>query len=91
MARGEQHSRKHGKKEMRSDRKLPELEKAALSQEVTKAPEEPKGGTRLSEKWCEVLEKLEEKVGKPEENTSKDTEVVLTAKEIKTSAPEEDL
>uniref|UniRef100_A0A8C3V6G0 Perilipin n=1 Tax=Catharus ustulatus TaxID=91951 RepID=A0A8C3V6G0_CATUS len=91
MARGEQHSRKHEKKEMRSDRKLPELEKAALSQEVTKAPEEPKGGTKLSEKWCEVLEKLEEKVGKPEENTSKDTEVALTAKEIKTSAPEEDL
>lgn len=87
MARGEQDSRKHDKKEMRSERKLPKLEKAPLSQEVTKAPEEPKGATRLSEKWCEVLEKLEEEV----EKTRKDTELALTAKEIKPSAPEEDL
>ncbi|XP_041316670.1 perilipin-3-like [Pyrgilauda ruficollis] len=84
MAKVAQDSRKHKKREMRSDIKLPKLEKAPLSQKVTKAPEEPKGTNRLSEKWCEVLEKLEEKVGK-------DTEVALAAKEIKTSAAEEDL
>ncbi|XP_053855763.1 perilipin-3-like [Vidua macroura] len=84
MAKVAQDSRKHKKREMRSDRKLPKLEKAPLSQEVTKTPEEPKGTNRLSEKWCEVLEKLEEKAGK-------DTEVALAAKEIKTSAAEEDL
>ncbi|XP_053822225.1 perilipin-3-like [Vidua chalybeata] len=84
MAKVAQDSRKHKKREMRSDRKLPKLEKAPLSQEVTKTPEEPKGTNRLSEKWCEVLEKLEEKAGK-------NTEVALAAKEIKTSAAEEDL
>nr|XP_031362956.1 perilipin-2 [Lonchura striata domestica] len=84
MAKVAQDSRKHKKREMRSDRKLPKLEKAPLSQEVTKAPEEPKGTKKLSEKWCEVLEKLEEKAGK-------DTEVALAAKEIKTSAAEENL
>ncbi|XP_072775443.1 uncharacterized protein [Taeniopygia guttata] len=84
MAKVAQESRKHKKREMRSDRKLPKLENAPLSQEVTKAPEEPKGTKKLSEKWCEVLEKLEEKAGK-------DTEVALAAKEIKTSAAEEDL
>ncbi|XP_014115735.1 PREDICTED: perilipin-3 [Pseudopodoces humilis] len=84
VAKVAQDSRKHKKKEMRSDRKLPRLEKAPLSQEVTKAPEEPKGTNRLSEKWYEVLEKLEEKAGK-------DTDVALAAKEIKTTAPEEDL
>lgn len=84
MAKVAQESRKHKKREMRSDRKLPKLEKAPLSQEVTKAPEEPKGTKKLSEKWCEVLEKLEEKAGK-------DTEVALAAKEIKTSAAEEAL
>lgn len=84
MAEVAQDSRRHKKEEMRSDRKLPKLEKAPLSQEVTKAPEEPKGTNRLSDKWCEVLEKLEEKAGK-------DTEVALAAKEIKTSAAEEDL
>ncbi|XP_016159931.1 PREDICTED: perilipin-3 isoform X3 [Ficedula albicollis] len=88
MAKGAQESRKQEKKEMRSDRKL---EKAPLSQEVTKAPEEPKGANRLSEKWCEVLDKLEEQVGKPEEKERKDTEVALAAKAIETSAPEEDL
>ncbi|XP_062366052.1 perilipin-3-like [Cinclus cinclus] len=90
MAKGTQVGRTHEKKEMRSDRKLPGLEKAPLSQEVTKAPEEPKGTNRLSEKWCEVLEKLEEKVGKPEK-ARKDAEVALAAKEIKTRVPEEDL
>ncbi|XP_030919884.1 perilipin-3 [Geospiza fortis] len=84
MAKVAQDSRRHKKEEMRSDRKLPKLEKAPLSQEVTKVPEEPKGTNRLSEKWCEVLEKLEEKAGK-------DTEVALAAKEIKTSAAKEDL
>ncbi|XP_077644856.1 perilipin-3 [Lonchura striata] len=84
MAKVAQDSRKHKKREMRSDRKVPKLEKAPLSQEVTKAPEEPKGTKKLSEKWCEVLEKLEEKAGK-------DTEVALAAKEIKTSAAEENL
>ncbi|CAN8201337.1 unnamed protein product [Coccothraustes coccothraustes] len=84
MAEVAQDSRRHSKEEMRSDRKLPKLEKAPLSQEVTKAPEEPKGTKRLSDKWCEVLEKLEEKAGK-------DTEVALAAKEIKSSAAEEDL
>ncbi|XP_041281248.1 perilipin-3-like [Onychostruthus taczanowskii] len=84
MAKVAQDSRKHKKREMRSDITLTTLEKAPLSQKVTKAPEEPKGTNRLSEKWCEVLEKLDEKVGK-------DTEVALAAKEIKTSAAEEDL
>ncbi|XP_071307687.1 perilipin-3-like [Agelaius tricolor] len=84
MAKVAQDSRRHKKEEMRSDRKLPKLEKAPLSQEVKKAPEEPKGTNRLSEKWYEVLEKLEEKAGK-------DTEVALAAKEIKTSAAKEDL
>ncbi|KAF2983704.1 hypothetical protein EK904_004005, partial [Melospiza melodia maxima] len=84
MAKVAQDSRRHKKEEMRCDRKLPKLEKAPLSQEVTKAPEEPKGTNRLSEKWYEVLDKLEEKVGK-------DTEVALAAKEIKTSAAKEDL
>uniref|UniRef100_A0A8C3XFC4 Perilipin-3 n=1 Tax=Cyanoderma ruficeps TaxID=181631 RepID=A0A8C3XFC4_9PASS len=89
MAKVAQDSGKH--KEMRSDRKLPRLEKAPLSQEVKKAPEEPKGANKLSEKWCEVLEKLEEKAKKPEEQARKDTEVALAAKEIKTTAPQEDL
>ncbi|KAM6993115.1 uncharacterized protein RBU47_014926 isoform 2-T2 [Passerculus sandwichensis] len=51
MAKVAQDSRRHKKEEMRCDRKLPKLEKAPLSQEVTKAPEEPKGTNRLSEKW----------------------------------------
>lgn len=89
MARVAQDSRKH--REMRSDRKSPRLEKAPLSQEVTKAPEEPKGANRLSEKWCEVLEKVEEKAKKPQEQARKDTEVALAAKEVKTSAPQEGL
>ncbi|XP_066061998.1 perilipin-3-like isoform X1 [Chamaea fasciata] len=89
MAKAAQDSRKH--KGMRSDRKLPKLEEAPLSQEVTKAPEEPKGANKLSEKWCEVLEKLEEKAGKPEEQARKDTKVALAAMEIKSSAPQEDL
>uniref|UniRef100_A0A8C0ZA79 Perilipin-3-like n=1 Tax=Cyanistes caeruleus TaxID=156563 RepID=A0A8C0ZA79_CYACU len=55
MAKVAQDSRKHKKKEMRSDRKLPKLEKAPLSQEVTKAPEEPRGTNRLSEKWYNFL------------------------------------
>ncbi|XP_054146863.1 perilipin-3-like [Melozone crissalis] len=63
MAKVAQDSRRHKKEEMRCDRKLPKLEKAPLSQEVTKAPEEPKGTNRLSEKWYEVLDKLEEKAG----------------------------
>ncbi|XP_066422726.1 perilipin-3-like [Molothrus aeneus] len=67
MAKVAQDSRRHKKEEMRSDRKLPKLEKAPLSQEVKKAPEEPKGTNRLSEKWYEVLEKLEEKAGKDTE------------------------
>lgn len=90
MAKVAQDSRKH-KKEMRSDRTLPKLEMAPLSQEVKKAPEEPKGTNRLSEKWCEVLEKLEEKAGKPEEQARKDTEMALAAKQIKTSTPKENL
>nr|XP_026653890.1 perilipin-3 [Zonotrichia albicollis] len=84
MAKVAQDSRRHKKEEMRCDRKLPKLEKAPLSQEMTKAPEELKGTNRLSEKWYEVLDKLEEQVGK-------DTEVALAAKEIKTSAAKEDL
>lgn len=80
-----QDGRKH--KEMGSDRELPKGEKAPLPQEVTKAPGEPK----LSGKWCEVLEKLEEKAKKPEEQARKDTEVALAAKERKTSAPQRDL
>uniref|UniRef100_A0A8C5IVJ4 PLIN3 protein n=1 Tax=Junco hyemalis TaxID=40217 RepID=A0A8C5IVJ4_JUNHY len=51
MAKVAQDSRRHKKEEMRCDRKLPKLEKAPLSQEVTKAPEELKGTNRLSEKW----------------------------------------
>lgn len=91
IAKVAQDSRKHKKKEMRTDRKLPKLEKAPPSQEVAKAPEAPKGTNRISEKWCEVLEKLEEKAGKLEEKAGKDTQVALAAKEIETSAPEENL
>ncbi|XP_041880298.1 perilipin-3-like isoform X2 [Corvus kubaryi] len=91
IAKVAQGSKKHKKKEMRTDRKLPTLEKAPPSQEVTKAPQAPKGTNRISEKWCEVLEKLEEKAGKLEEKAEKDTQVALAKKEIKTSAPEENL
>ncbi|XP_068853057.1 perilipin-3-like isoform X1 [Aphelocoma coerulescens] len=91
IAKVAQDSKKYKKKEMRTDRKLPMLEKAPPSQEVTKAPQAPKGPNRISEKWCEVLEKLEEKAGKSEEKAEKDTQVALAKKEIKTSAPEEHL
>lgn len=90
IAKVAQDGRKH-KEEMRTDRKLPKLEKAPPSQEMTKAPEEPKGTNSISEKWGEVLEMLVEKEGKPEDKAGKDTEVALAAKEIKPSAPEEDL
>lgn len=83
IAKVSQDSRKQKKKALVTDIKSPMLEKAPLSKEVAKTPEEPKGANRILGEGCEVLEKLEEK--------EKDTEVALAAKEIKTNAPEEDL
>ncbi|XP_074894143.1 perilipin-3-like [Buteo buteo] len=83
IAKVSQDSRKQKKKALVTDIKSPMLDKAPLSKEVAKTPEEPKGANRILGEGCEVLEKLEEK--------EKDTEVALAAKEIKTNAPEEDL
>uniref|UniRef100_A0A8B9NVG0 Perilipin-3 n=1 Tax=Accipiter nisus TaxID=211598 RepID=A0A8B9NVG0_9AVES len=83
IAKVSQDSRKQ-KKALVTDIKSPMLEKAPLSKEVAKTPEEPKGANRILGEGCEVLEKLEEKA-------EKDTEAALAAKEIKTNAPEEDL
>lgn len=91
IAKVAQDGRKHKKEEMSPVRKLPKSEKAPPSREATKAPEEPKGSNSISEKWCEVLEKLEEKAGKLEGKAGKDTELALAAKEIKPSVPEEDI
>lgn len=84
IAKVSQDSRKQKKKALVTDIKSPMLEKAPLSKEVAKTPEEPKGANKILGEGCEVLEKLEEKA-------EKDTEVALAAKEIKTNAPEEDL
>ncbi|XP_029889163.1 perilipin-3-like isoform X2 [Aquila chrysaetos chrysaetos] len=84
IAKVSQDSRKQKKKALVTDIKSPMLEKAPLSKEVAKTPEEPKGANRILGEGCEVVEKLEEKA-------EKDTEVALAAKEIKTNAPEEDL
>ncbi|XP_010560615.1 PREDICTED: perilipin-3-like [Haliaeetus leucocephalus] len=84
IAKVSQDSRKQKKKALVTDIKSPMLEKAPLSKEVAKTPEEPKGANRILGEGCEVLEKLEEKA-------EKDTEVALAAKEIKTNVPEEDL
>ncbi|KAM6369205.1 perilipin-3-like [Pluvialis apricaria] len=84
IAKVSQDGRKQKKKDMVTDIKSPVSEKATPSKEVAKTPEEPKGANRSPGEGCEVLEKLEEKA-------EKNTEVALAAKEIKTSAPEEDL
>ncbi|XP_052656965.1 perilipin-3-like isoform X2 [Harpia harpyja] len=84
IAKVSQDSRKQKKKALVTDIKSPVLEKAPLSKEVPKTPEEPKGANRILGEGCEVLEKLEEKA-------EKDTEVALAVKEVKTNAPEEDL
>ncbi|XP_069646364.1 perilipin-3 isoform X2 [Haliaeetus albicilla] len=84
IAKVSQDSREQKKKALVTDIKSPMLEKAPLSKEVAKTPEEPKGANRILGEGCEVLEKLEEKA-------EKDTEVALAAKEIKTNVPEEDL
>ncbi|KAK2542351.1 perilipin-3, partial [Columba guinea] len=84
-AKVSQDSRKQQKKKNRvTDTKSATVETATPSKEETKTPEEPKGANRTLGAGCEVLEKLEEKA-------EKDPEVALTAKEVKTDAPEEDL
>ncbi|XP_021145318.2 perilipin-3 isoform X4 [Columba livia] len=84
-AKVSQDSRKQQKKKNTvTDTKSATVETATPSKEETKTPEEPKGANRTLGEGCEVLEKLEEKA-------EKDPEVALTAKEIKTDAPEEDL
>ncbi|XP_028941302.1 perilipin-3, partial [Antrostomus carolinensis] len=61
IAKVSQDSRKEKKKDKVTDRKSPLLEKATSSKKVAKTPKEPKGGAGIPGKWCELLEKLEEK------------------------------